>query len=83
LKPLEEVQRILIAELVARAPRPRLKPDVPVEPAKVIPAEYQTQSRRQTQTQSQSAPTPVPKPSAPVRLAAGLQLPEPKPTPPS
>ena len=67
LKPLDEVERIMIAELVARAPRPRLKPDVPLEPAKVIPAEYQTQSQS----------LPLPKPAPGVRLAAELQLPEP------
>ena len=70
LKPLDEVERIMIAELLARAPRPRLKPVL--DEAKVVPAGY--------------APTPVPlfKPRDAIRLAAdsaGLPLPEPKPTP--
>jgi soluble lytic murein transglycosylase len=45
LKPLDEVERIMIAELVARAPLPRLKPGMPVEPAEVLPAEYQSQEQ--------------------------------------
>lgn len=72
LKPLDEVERILIAELEARAPRPRLKPEVPA-PADVVPAGYQTES----------APWPLLKPDAAVRLAAEQPLPEPKPRPAS
>ena len=75
LKPLDEVERIRIAELVARAPRPRLKPGVPAIPAEVIPAEYQSWN--------QSAPWPLIKPDAAVRLAAGQPLPELKPKPAS
>jgi hypothetical protein len=69
LKPLDEVERIMIAELEARAPRPRLKPDVAIEPAAVVPAEYQSQSR--------VSPVPEAKPGGPSGLAAAL--PEPKP----
>jgi hypothetical protein len=69
LKPLDEVERIMIAELEARAPRPRLKPDVAIEPAAVVPAEYQSQS--------QVSPVPEAKPGGPSGLAAAL--PEPKP----
>jgi soluble lytic murein transglycosylase len=74
LKPLDEVERIMIAELEARAPRPRLKPDVTAEPATVIPAEYQSQS--------QTPPLPERKPEGAL-LAADTPLPEPKPTPAS
>jgi hypothetical protein len=70
-KPLDEVERIRVAELVMRAPRPRLKPGVPAAAAKVIPAEYQSQS--------QSAPFPLLKPDAAVRVAAEQPLPEFKP----
>jgi hypothetical protein len=75
LKPLDEVERIMIAELEARAPRPRLKPDVPAAAPAVIPAE--------DQTQSQVPPLPEPRPEGAVRLAAGLPVPEPKPAPAS
>ena len=75
LKPLDEVERIMIAELVARAPRPRLKPVLPAAPARVIPAEYQSHD--------QSAPVPLPKPPDPLRLAAELPVPVPKPAPAS
>jgi soluble lytic murein transglycosylase len=78
LKPLDEVERIRVAELVARAPRPRLKPGVPAAPAApatVVPAEYQSQD--------QGAPSPLLEPAAAVRLAAGQPLPEPKPSPAS
>jgi soluble lytic murein transglycosylase len=74
LKPLDEVERIRVAELLARAPRPRLKPGVPPAPATVIPAEYQTQN--------QSAPLPLLKPEAAVLLAE-QPLPELKPRPAS
>jgi hypothetical protein len=74
LKPLDEVERIMIAELEARAPRPRLKPDGMVEPATVLPAEYQSQG--------QSPPVPERRPEGTL-LAAGMPLPEPKPTPAS
>jgi soluble lytic murein transglycosylase len=74
-KPLDEVERIRVAELVMRAPRPRLKPGVPAAAAKVIPAEYQSQS--------QSAPLPLLKPDAAVRVAAEQPLPEFKPRPAS
>ena len=67
LKPLDEVEKIRVTELVARAPRPRLKQGVPAAPAKVVPAEYQSQH--------QSAPWPVLKPEAAVRLAANQPLP--------
>jgi hypothetical protein len=78
LKPLDEVERIRVAELVARAPRPRLKPGVPAAPATpatVVPAEYQSQD--------QNAPWPLLKPDAAVRLAADQPLPELKPAPAS
>jgi soluble lytic murein transglycosylase len=75
LKPLDEVERMMIAELVARAPRPRLKPDLPTEPARVIPAEYQSQN--------QSAPVPLQKPAGALRLAADLPIPAPRPAPAS
>jgi soluble lytic murein transglycosylase len=71
LKPLDEVDRIMIAELVARAPRPRLKPGVPAEPTKVVPAEYQTQS--------ENAPVPELRSPALLSLAAEHPLPAPKP----
>jgi soluble lytic murein transglycosylase len=75
LKPLDEVERIRVAELVARAPRPRLKPGVPAAPPAVVPAEYQSRD--------QSAPWPLLKPDADVRLAADQPLPELKPRPAS
>ena len=74
LKPLEDVERLRVAELVARAPRPRLKPGVPAAPA-VVPAEFQSQD--------QSAPWPLFKPDVTVRLAAAQPLPELKPWPAS
>jgi soluble lytic murein transglycosylase len=74
LKPLDEVERMMIAELVARAPRPRLKPDLPA-PARVIPAEYQSQN--------QETPVPLQKPADPLRLAADLPIPVSRPAPPS
>jgi hypothetical protein len=74
LKPLDEVERMMIAELVARAPRPRLKPDLPA-PARVIPAEYQSQN--------QETPVPLQKPADPLRLAADLPIPVSRPPPPS
>lgn len=92
LKPLDEVERIMIAELEARAPRPRLKPDVAVEPAAVIPAEYQSQSQvphvpeRKPEGDLRLAaalPVPEPKPEGDLRRAAELPLPEPKPKPAS
>jgi hypothetical protein len=61
LKPLDEVEKIRVAELVARAPRPRLKPGMPAAAAKVIPAEFQSQD--------QSTPLPLLKPAAAVRVA--------------
>jgi soluble lytic murein transglycosylase len=73
LKPLDEVERIRVAALVERAPRPRLKPGVPAA-ATVIPAEYQSQNR--------SAPLPLLKPDAAARLAE-QPLPELKPRPAS
>ena len=75
LKPLDEVERIRMTELVVRAPRPRLKPGVPAAPANVVPAEYQSQN--------QSAPLPLLKPAAAVHLAADQPLPELKPKPAS
>jgi soluble lytic murein transglycosylase len=75
LKPLDEVERIRTAELVARAPRPRLKPGVPAAPANVVPAEYQSQD--------QNGPWPLLKPDAALRLAADQLLPELKPGPAS
>jgi hypothetical protein len=63
-----------VAELVARAPRPRLKPGVPAAPA-VVPAEFQSQD--------QSGPWPLFKPDVTVRLAAAQPLPELKPWPAS
>jgi soluble lytic murein transglycosylase len=69
LKPLDEVERIRVAALVERAPRPRLKPGVPAA-ATVIPAEYQSHN--------QSTPLPLLKPDAAVRLAE-QPLPELKP----
>jgi hypothetical protein len=78
LKPLDEVERIRVADLLARAPRPRLKPGVPAVPAAppaVVPAEYQSQD--------QSAPWPLLKPDADLRLAADQPLPELKPRPAS
>jgi soluble lytic murein transglycosylase len=70
LKPLDEVEKIRVAQLVARAPRPRLKPLAPAAPtAAVIPAEYQ----------SESSPLPLLKPDAAVRLAAEQLLPQLKP----
>ena len=74
LKPLDEVERIRVAELVARAPRPRLKPGTLDAPAEVIPAEYQSQD--------QSAPQPLLKPDAALRLAE-QPVPEAKPEPSS
>jgi soluble lytic murein transglycosylase len=74
LKPLDEVEQIMIAELVARAPRPRLKPDLAAQPAAAIPAEYQSQSQ---------VPVPESRPEEALRLAAELPLPEPKPEPAS
>jgi Transglycosylase SLT domain len=70
-KPLDEIEKIRVAELLARAPRPRLKPGVPATAAKVIPAEYQSQD--------QSAPSPLLKPDAVVRLAAEQPVPQFKP----
>ena len=72
LKPLDEVEMIRVAEILARAPTPRLKPVA--EDPKLIPAGYR--------------PTPVPlfKPRDAIRLAgdsAALALPEFKPTPAS
>ena len=75
LKPLDEVERIRMTELVVRAPRPRLKPGVPAAPANVVPAEYQSQN--------QIAPLPLLKPAAAVHLAADQPLPELKPKPAS
>jgi soluble lytic murein transglycosylase len=75
LKPLDEVERIRVTELVARAPRPHLKPDAPAAPANVVPAQYQSQD--------QSPPWPLLKPDAAVRLAADQVLPETKPGPAS
>ena len=75
LKPLDEVERIRVTELVARAPRPRLKPGVPAAPANVVPAEYQSQD--------QSPPWPPLKPDAAVRLAADQALPDIEPGPAS
>ena len=72
LKPLDEVERIMIAELLARAPTPRFKPVM--DEAKVVPAGYKP------------APVPLFKPRDAIRLAAdsaGLPLPESKPTPTS
>jgi len=74
LKPLDEVEKIRLAALLERAPRPRLKPGVPAAAATVIPAEYQSQN--------QSAPLPLLKPDAAVRLAE-QPLPELKPRPAS
>ena len=68
LKPLDEVEKIRVAQLVARAPRPRLKP-LAAPTAAVIPAEYQ----------SESSPLPLLKPDAAVRLAAEQLLPQLKP----
>jgi soluble lytic murein transglycosylase len=87
LKPLDEVERIMIAELEARAPRPRLKPEVTVEPAAVIPAEYQSQSRVSPAPEPRpdgavlatELPLPEPRPEGALRLAAALPLPEPRP----
>jgi soluble lytic murein transglycosylase len=75
LKPLDEVVRITIADLVERAPRPRLKPGGPTEPIRVLPAGYHSQSH--------NAPVPVPKSAAAFSLADELPLPAPKPTRPS
>jgi hypothetical protein len=75
LKPLDEVEKIRVTELVARAPRPRLKQDVPAAPVNVVPAEYQSQD--------QSPPWPVLEPDAAVRLAAKQALPQIKPGPAS
>jgi hypothetical protein len=75
LKPLDEVEAIRVAALLARAPRPRLKPDDLAAPPGVIPANYQSQS--------QSAPVPLLKPYATVRLAAEQPVPERKPRPAS
>jgi soluble lytic murein transglycosylase len=81
LKPLDEVERIMIAELVARAPRPRLKPVVRAGPARVIPAEYQShnESAPESPGQVKSAPLPLQKPDVALRLAAEQPLPELKP----
>jgi peptidoglycan lytic transglycosylase len=75
LKPLDEVQRIAIADLLVRAPRPQLKPDLAAPPVTILPAEYHSQN--------QTTPVPLAKPPAPLRLTADLPLPEPKPTPAS
>jgi soluble lytic murein transglycosylase len=75
LKPLDEVQRIALAELLVRAPRPQLKPDLAAPPVTILPAEYHSQN--------QTTPVPLAKPPAPLRLTADLPLPEPKPTPAS
>ncbi|MGH6902289.1 MAG: hypothetical protein ACREIR_06070, partial [Geminicoccaceae bacterium] len=84
LKPLDEVERIMIAELEARAPRPRLKPDVAAEPPTVIPAEYQSQSQVPPVPESTlrlvaQSPLPEPKPEGALHLAAESPLPELKP----
>jgi hypothetical protein len=71
LKPLDEVQRITIAELLVRAPRPLLKPDMAAPPVTILPAEYHSQN--------QTTPVPLSKPLAPLRLTAELPLPAPKP----
>jgi soluble lytic murein transglycosylase len=99
LKPLDEVERIRVAELVARAPRPRLKPGAPAAPPAVVPAEYpsedqaeqpsqdeaeqQSQDEAEQRSQEQSASWPLLKPDAAVRLAADQPLPELKPRPAS
>jgi soluble lytic murein transglycosylase len=92
LKPLDEVERIMIAELEARAPKPRLKPDVTLQPLTVIPAEYQSQSqvppppeRKPESALGLAAPSPLPepKPEGALRLAAERPVPEPKPAPAS
>ena len=75
LKPLDEVQRITVAELLVRAPRPQLKPDTSAPPVTILPAEYRSQN--------QTTPLPLSKPPAPLRLTAELPLPAPKPTPAS
>jgi soluble lytic murein transglycosylase len=75
LKPLDEVQRITIAELLVRAPRPLLKPDTSAPPVTILPAGYHSQN--------QTTPVPLSKPSVPLRLAAELPLPAPRPTPAS
>jgi soluble lytic murein transglycosylase len=74
-KPLDQAQRITIADLLIRAPRPRLKPGTSAPPVTILPAEYHSQN--------QTTPVPQSKPLAPLRLAADLLLPAPKPTPTS
>jgi soluble lytic murein transglycosylase len=71
LKPLDEVERITVAELLVRAPRPQLKPDVSAPSPNILPAEYRSEN--------QTAPVPLAKPPAPLRLTALLPLPAPKP----
>jgi soluble lytic murein transglycosylase len=75
LKPLDEVQRITIAELLVQAPRPLLKPDTSAPPVTILPAGYHSQN--------QTAPVPLSKPSVPLRVAAELPLPAPRPRPAS
>jgi hypothetical protein len=70
LKPLDQVERIRVAQLVARAPRPRLKPVAPAVPAAgVVPAEYQ----------SERVPSALLKPDGAAHLAAEQPLPQFKP----
>jgi soluble lytic murein transglycosylase len=70
LKPLDEVERIRVAQLVARAPTPRLKPVAPAVPAAgVVPAEYR----------GESVPSPLLKPDGAAHLAAEQPLPQLKP----
>ena len=45
LKPLDEVQRITIAALLVRAPRPLLKPNTSAPPVTIVPAEYHSQNQ--------------------------------------